>query len=70
MRHLYAPGEQEGGNTRRATDPIWSVDTFAIKKSIRKDGEPIVYYLQSERPKRGFVREELQIVPSETVLAL
>ena len=70
VRHLYAPGEQEGGNTRRATDPIWSVDTFAIKKSIRKDGEPIVYYLQSERPKRGFVREELQIVPSETVLAL
>ena len=42
MRHLYAPHEQEGGNTRRATDPFWSVDTFAIKKSIKKDGEPIV----------------------------
>ena len=47
MRHLYALGEQEGGNTRRATDPIWSVDTFTIKKSIKKEekGEPIVYYL-------------------------
>ena len=62
VRHLYAPGEQEGGNTRRATDPIWSVDTFTIKKSIKKDGKPIVYYLQSERSKRGFVSEELQIV--------
>jgi len=28
VRYLYAPGEQEGGEKRRATDPIWSMDIY------------------------------------------
>ena len=32
VRYLYQPGEQEGGTTRRATDPVWSVDAYQIEK--------------------------------------
>ena len=64
------PGELEGGECRRATDPIWSLDTYEISQVIGED--PIVYYLHdatnSRAPKRGFVREELVVVPLNTQL--
>ena len=65
VRYLYQPGELEGGERRRATDPIWSLETYHIKQVIGK--EPIVYYLDSP-VKRGFVRQELLVVPSNTQL--
>ena len=54
VRYLYQPGELEGGK-RRATDPIWSADIQGIR----------MYYLLA--PKRGFIKEELLIVPADTV---
>ena len=60
VRYLYQPGELEGG-TKRATDPIWSLKVHQIERSVTKRYEPVVYYL-SDRPKRGFVREELLVV--------
>ena len=66
VRYLYQPGELEGG-TKRATDPIWSLKVYQIVKNITKPNEPIVYYL-SDGPKRGFVREELLVVPPNTQL--
>ena len=68
--YLYAPGELEGGEQRRATDPIWSVTIHTIERSVVKTGEPVLYYLSptptGEGPKRAFVCEELQIVPPGT----
>ena len=64
VRFLYQPGELEGGR-RRATDPIWSLDIYRISRSVTKDDEPILYYLQGG-PGRGFVREELLVVPPDT----
>ena len=61
VRHLYQPGELEGGS-KRATDPNWSLKTYQIQSSISKKGQPILYYLHGG-PKRGFVKEELLIVP-------
>ena len=61
IRYLYQPGELEGGERRRATDPIWSVD---IQKISHKVGD--VYYLRDPAPTRGFLREELLIVPADT----
>jgi len=58
---LYAPGELEGGNVRRATDPIWSLSVHEINSSVRAPNQPVIYYLQNG-PKRAFVRKELQIV--------
>ena len=66
VRYLYQPGELEGG-TKRATDPIWSLKVYQVVKNTTKPNEPVVYYL-SDGPKRGFVREELLVVPPNTQL--
>ena len=66
VRYLFSPGELEGGG-RRATDPNWSLKLFNISTSIANENEPVLYYLK-DGPKRGFVREELMIVPKGTEL--
>ena len=66
VRYLYYPGKLEGGG-RRATDPIWSLKVYNIKRVDTRPHEPVVYYLY-DGPKRGFVREELMVVPPGTVL--
>ena len=66
VRYLYQPGELEGGR-RRATDPVWSLRIYRLGRSVIKSGQPGVYYLQ-DGPERGFVREELLVVPPDTQL--
>ena len=68
VRHLLAPGEDEGGEKRRATDPIWSLVVHDLSRSVVSPGQLVLYYL-SEGPKRSFTREELQVVPSGTELS-
>ena len=65
VRYLYQPGEQEGGGRRRATDPKWSVSIHKISHHIVLQGIR-VYYLMPPAPQRGFVTEELLIVPADT----
>ena len=65
VRYLYQPGELEGGQHRRATDAIWSLQVYRLARAVAKSGAPVVYYLESG-PARGFVREELLVVPSDT----
>ena len=67
VRYLYANGELEGGNHRRATDPIWSVTTHTISSSMQQANQPVLYYL-NDGPARSFVREELQVIPDDTEL--
>ena len=66
VRYLYQPGELEGGR-RRATDPVRSLTVHRLGRSVTKPNEPVVYYLL-DGPQRGFVREELLVVPPETQL--
>ena len=66
VRYLYQPGELGGGGKRWATDPIWSVDVHQIDYSIITQ-DICIYYLKSPAPKRDFVKEELLIVPGDTV---
>jgi hypothetical protein len=68
VRYLYAPGEEEGGEKRRATDPIWSLETYDISRAVVSANQPILYLLTDGAPKRSFVREELQAVPEDTQL--
>ena len=63
VRYLYQSGELEGGR-RRATDPTWSLTVHRVERTVTKTGVPVVYYLDG--PSRGFVREELQVVPPDT----
>ena len=65
VRYLYQPGELEGGQRRRATDAIWSLKIYRLARAVAKSGAPAVYYLEGG-PPRGFVREELLVVPSDT----
>ena len=67
LRYLYAPGELEG-ERRRATDPNWSLETYTIDSVVKTPGDPILYYLSEGAPTRGFVRQELMIVPNDTQL--
>ena len=67
VRYLYSPGEGEGGERRRATGPIWSLEIYDLSRSVVSPGQPVLYYL-NESPKRSFVREELQVVPYDTEL--
>jgi hypothetical protein len=54
------PGEVEGTDEKkRATDPIWSTTIYEIESILINN--PNVYYLRGG-PKRGFVKEELQII--------
>ena len=65
VRFLYQPGEAEGVDERkRATDPIWSTTIYEIK-AIRA-GNPNIYYLREPAPQRGFVKQELMLVPHDT----
>ena len=66
VRHLLEPGELEGGR-RRATDCNWSPEVFTIDSYLIKENQPILYKLYNG-PRRSFVREELQIVPPDSVL--
>ena len=66
VTYLYQPGELEGG-VKRATDPIWCLKVYNIERSFTKPNQPILYYLY-DGPKRGFVREELLVVPPNTQL--
>jgi len=66
VRYLYAPGELEGGEKRRATDPIWSMEMYDITRIQISPDQPVLYFLSA--PKRSFVREELQVVPEDTQL--
>ena len=46
VRYLCQPGELEGGERRRATDPIWSLDFYEIRQVFKSNNNsPIVYYL-------------------------
>jgi hypothetical protein len=68
VRYLYQPGDLEGGR-RRATDPVWSLTIHTVRTVVRQPGQPALYYLNRDgapAPTRGFVREELLTVPSET----
>ena len=66
VRYLYQPGELEGGR-RRATDPVWSLEVCRLGLPVTKPDKPVLYYLQGG-PPRGFVREELLVVPPDTQL--
>ena len=66
--YLYQPGELEGGRWR-ATDLVWSLEVYRLGRSVTKPDEPVLYNLQDDdAPQRGFVREELPAVPSDTQL--
>ena len=66
VRYLLDNSKHKGGK-RRATDPIWSLETFQIESSTIIKGQPVMYRLV-DGPKKIFVREELLPIPFDTML--
>ena len=64
-RYLYQPGKQHGDQNRRATDLIWSEDTYRQDRIVQKPDNLVFYYLQNG-PDRTFVREEFMRIPEDT----
>ena len=52
-RYLYQPGEQHGDQKRRATDLVWSKNTYRLDRIVQEPGNRVLYYLQ-DRPDRVF----------------
>ena len=44
-RYLYQPGEQHGDQKRRATDLIWSKNTYRLDRIVQEPGNRVLYYL-------------------------
>ena len=66
-RYLYQPGEQHEDQKRRATDLIWSKNTYQLDRIVQDPGNRVLYYLQYG-PDRAFLREELLHVSEDTQL--
>ena len=66
VRYLYRPGEEQGDNRYRATDPIWSVDAYLIDDVRSFENQPSIYTLQGVSDDRTFTQEQLQVIPPDT----
>ena len=64
-RYLYQPGEQHEDQKRRATDFIWSKNTYRLDRIVQEPGNRVLYYFQDE-PDRAFVCEELMDIYEDT----
>ena len=67
-RYLYQPGEQHEDQNIRATDFIWSKNTYRIDRIVQEPGNRVLYYLQ-DGPDRALVREELMHISEVTQVA-
>ena len=66
-RYLLKPGEEHRDEKSRATDMIWSWNTFRLDRIIENPGQRVIYHLQ-HGPERAFVKEELMLIPEDTQL--
>ena len=64
-RYLYQPGEQHGDQKRRATDLIWSKNTYRLYRIEQEAGNRVLYYLR-DRPDRASTCEESMHVSEDT----
>ena len=68
-RYLYQPGEQHGDQKRRATDLLWSKNTYRLDRIVQEPGNRVLYYSQ-DGPDRAFVGEELMHISKDTQVPL
>ena len=66
-RYLLQPGGEHDDQRHRATDRIWSKGTYRLREIIENTGNRVMYYLLNG-PERGFVSEELMLIPEDTEL--
>ena len=74
-RYLLQPGEEHDDQRGRATDRIWSKETYRLREIAENPGNRVMYYLRDGpdsalalAPQRAFVSEELMLIPEDTEL--
>ena len=66
-RYLLQPSEEHDDQRCRATDRIWSKAIYRLREVVDSPGNLVMYYL-ADGPERGFVLEELMLIPEDTEL--
>ena len=66
-RYLLLPGKEHDDQRCRATDRIWSKETYRLREITENLGNRVMYYLRNG-PERAFVSEELMLIPEDTEL--
>ena len=66
-RYLLQPGEEHDDQWHRATDRIWSKETYRLREIAENPGNRMMYYLL-DGSERVFVSEELMLIPEDTDL--
>ena len=75
-RYLLQPGEEHDDQQCRATNRIWSKETYRLREIVENPGNHVMYYLRRagspgdlrDGPERAFVSEELMLIPEDTLL--
>ena len=68
-RYLLQPGEEHNDQQRRATDRIWSKETYRLRKIAENPGNHVMYYLL-DGPERAFVLEKLMFLKIQSCLLI
>ena len=63
--YLYQPDEQHEDQRRRATDFIWSKNTYRLGRIVENQGNHILYYLK-DGPNRLLAKEKLMHFAEDT----
>ena len=66
-RYLLQPSEEHDDQWHRATDRIWSKETYRLREIAENPGNRVMYYLL-DGPERAFVSEELMLILEDTEL--
>ena len=66
-QYLLQPCEEHDDQRHRATDGVLSKGTYRLGEIIENTGNHGMYYLK-HGPERGFVSEELMLIPEDTEL--
>ena len=66
-RYLLQPGEEHDDQRCRATDRIWSKETYRLREIVENPGNHVMCYLK-DGPEKAFVSEELMLILEDTEL--
>ena len=66
-QYLLQPSEEHDDQRHRATDRIWSKETYRLREIAEYPGNRVMYYLR-DGPERAFVSEELMLILEDTEL--
>ena len=65
--YMIQLGKEHNDQRKRVTDRIWSKATYRLSEVVSSPGNQVIYYL-ADRPKRGYIKEELMFILKDTEL--